>query len=423
MINNFVELNEYLKQFIPGSIQDGDFYNPDKMYEILPLLGSPQEKLNIIHVAGTSGKTSTCYYIAGLLEQAGAKVGLTISPHIFQINERIQINLEPLEEKAMCELMNEFVSTPGLLELEPTYFELLIAFALWAFEKAGCTHAVLEVGLGGLKDATNVIKSPNKVCVITDIGLDHTRILGDTIEQIAYQKAGIIQPQNHAFCYEQSEVVNQVIDEQVKNQQAILHRFDQNDLAKNAHFVLDLPLYQKRNWLLAKQVADYVIKRDSLSTLNNEQEAATQKLIIPGRMQLVEVKGKHIVLDGAHNPQKLQAFVNALQSNFPDQSFTLLIAFMESKQATLSESLQLLRRLSDSVIITEFATSSDLPHKVIPASQLAKYCEQAGFDTIIIEPNAEKAFDQLLQHTADVYVATGSFYLIGSLQPAIKEYL
>jgi dihydrofolate synthase/folylpolyglutamate synthase len=421
-VSSFDDINIVLKDFVPGSIQDGDFYNPDKMYEILPLLGSPQEKLNIVHIAGTSGKTSTSYYVAGLLSTAGAKVGLSVSPHIFQINERIQINLMPLSEPEMCSLFNEFCSIPGLLELKPTYFEFLIAFAFWTFVKQGCTHAVIEVGLGGLKDATNVIKKPNKVSVITDIGLDHTRILGDTIEKIAFQKAGIIQPQNEVFCYKQDQTVDKVIDEQITKQQGSLHRLNQDVLEQGVQFIDNLPLYQKRNWLLAKQVAEFVIQRDKLQQLSSELLLATQKLTIPARMQKLEVNGKTVILDGAHNPQKLTAFHDALKNIYPGKTFALLMAFMESKQETLEESLQILRSLSGNVVLTEFAASTDLPHKVIAATELEKSAKQAGFITVKVVPDANKAFDELLAQAADIYVITGSFYLIGSLASKVRQY-
>lgn len=421
VLKNFKELNEFLQQFVPGSIQDGDFYNPDKMFELLPLLGSPEKKLKVVHIAGTSGKTSTCYYIAEMLRVSGAKVGLTVSPHIFEINERIQINGQPLGEQEMCELFNRFIAIQGFVEQKPTYFELMICFAFWSFAELGCRYAVMEVGLGGLKDATNVIEDPDKVAVITDIGLDHTRILGDTIQLIARQKAGIIRPGNHAFCYTQDEVVDRVIDEAIQKQGAVLHRFVQLELERNVNFVETLPEYQKRNWLLASQVFTHVSERDKLRQLSNEQLLQTQNLAIPARLQRIEHKGKIIVLDGAHNPQKLKMLIKTLQTMYPDKSIALLIAFMESKQTTLQESLELLHGLSDKVIVTEFVASTDLPHKVIPSKELAESCRNAGFETVIQEASQLDAFDNLLNQPEDILLVTGSFYLIGSLKSKIQE--
>lgn len=420
-IANFDELNNYLRQFVPGSIQDGDFYNPDKMYELLPLLGSPEKKTKIVHVAGTSGKTSTSYYIAEMLRTSGAKVGLSVSPHIFEINERVQIDGKPLEEQEMCELFSRFTAVPGLLEKKPTYFELMICFAFWTFVEKECSHAVMEVGLGGLKDATNVIEDLNKIAVITDIGLDHTRILGDTIEKIAYQKAGIIRSNNQVFCYDQDKAINDVIDETVSEQQATLHRYKQTELQQDVVFDDKLPEYQKRNWLLAKQAIEYVVARDQLKTLSDKELLQTQDLAIPARLQRIQYGDKIIVLDGAHNPQKLQMLIKSLMAMYPNKSVAMLIAFMESKQTTLQESLEILHELSDRVIVTEFEASTDLPHKVLPCLDVGKQCKDVGFADVSQEKDRRIAFEKLLSQPEDILLVTGSFYLIGSLKSKIKE--
>ncbi len=422
-IENFVQLNEFLKKFVPGSIADGDFYNPDKMFELLPLVGNPHQKLNVVHVAGTSGKTSTCYYTAELLRASGANVGLTVSPHIFEINERVQINGQPLSEKQMCELFMEFINTPGFVELKPTYFELLVTFAFWVFARENCSHAVIEVGLGGLKDATNIVDDPAKVAVITDIGLDHTHILGETIEKIAFQKAGIIKQGNQVFCYEQGDIVDKVIDAQVQKNDAVLHRLNQERSEKSAEFVSDLPKYQKRNWLLANEVSNFVIARDKLQNLSAEQLLKTQELIIPARMQRLNVEGKTLILDGAHNPQKIETMIDSLKTLYPNKSVSLLVSFVQSKQTTLSDSTRLLKSVSDKIIVTEFSTTEDLPHKVIPLSDLVSEAKTAGFQNIQQISDCAQAFDALLRQPSDILVITGSFYLIGSLSEKLKEFL
>lgn len=421
-IKNFAQLNDYLKQFIPDSIQDGDFYKPDKMYDLLELVGNPQEKYKVVHVAGTSGKTSTCYYTSAMLASTGSKVGLSVSPHIYEINERLQINNQPLSEMQMCELFNEFISIDGLIDLQPTYFELLVTFAFWVFAEQKCDYAVIEVGLGGLKDATNVIEDPQKVAVITDIGLDHTRILGNTIEQIAGQKAGIIKASNHVFCYEQNNTVDSVIDEHVKKNAATLHRLRQNELAENAQLKTWLPEYQKRNWLLARAVTEFVAERDQLK-LYSHKIMQTQETEVPARMQKIQIGSKTLILDGAHNPQKLGALISSLQVLYPGKSVALLAGFVDSKQETLTESIAILREISANVIVTEFTTSSDLPHKTINANHLAAAFERANFTDVLAVADAKKAFAELLQRPEDILLVCGSFYLIGSLWPEVRKYL
>jgi dihydrofolate synthase/folylpolyglutamate synthase len=292
-----------------------------------------------------------------------------------------------------------------------------------AADHLDCTHVVMEVGLGGLKDATNVIDDRDKVAVITDIGLDHTRILGDTLEKIAFQKAGIIKSGNNVFCYDQNKILNDVIDKQVKESKAILHRLDEVELHRNARLNSDLPDYQKRNWLLAQQVAEFVINRDGLNKLDTEILLDSQKTIIPARLQHVQIGNKTLVIDGAHNPQKLNALVSSLKKLFPDKSYALLIAFMESKQATLDVSLTILHSISDNVITTEFMASTDLPHKVMPSTELVSGCKKAGFSRVQSIKNTDDAFEELLKQPEDIILITGSFYLIGSLVDKVRQYI
>src|SRR5688572_10716165 len=156
-MKTFLEANEVLRQFWPELLSRRDVYTTETMVELMDYLGNPQDKLKIIHVAGTSGKTSTCYYSAALLKAAGKKVGLTVSPHVDEINERVQIDLVPMPEEAFCRDMTEFLGLVKKSELEPSYFEVLLAFAYWEFVRHRVEYAVIEVGMGGLTDATNVV--------------------------------------------------------------------------------------------------------------------------------------------------------------------------------------------------------------------------------------------------------------------------
>ncbi|MCA9333121.1 hypothetical protein KDA00_04600 [Candidatus Saccharibacteria bacterium] len=422
-LENFADINNYLKNFVPGAIASGGVYTLDRMNQIMPLLDSPQEKLKVVHIAGTSGKTSTCYYTSALLDASGSKVGLSVSPHIFQVNERVQINNQPLEEQEFCKLFKDFVNIPGIIELKPTYFEILVSFAFWVFAKLNCDYAVMEVGLGGLIDGTNVIDNPQKISVITDIGLDHTRILGDTIQKIATQKAGIIKTHNHVFTYYQPEDAMDVIQQKCAENHAILHSFTQTGAySKQLIRKNDLPLYQQRNWLLAYQVVKYIIDRDNLELPSNNYYLETQNISIPGRMQQVDYNGKELVIDGAHNPQKLQAFVDSYRLLFPEKTSKLLVAFSEAKRSALEENLKILKTISDKIIITEFEMTMDLPHKAVPVSDLEVAAKAVGFSEILSERDRELAFELLISddETVDIRVVIGSFYLVSSLGDIIQ---
>jgi len=324
-ISNFAEARAVLLKTVPPAGSMHNNYKLDRMRQLMESLGNPQNELKIIHVAGTSGKTSTCYYIAATLQAAGQKVGLTISPHVDEVNERIQINLVPLAEKEFCQELEEFLNLVQKTKLELTYFELLVAFAFWEFKKQAVDYAAVEVGLGGLFDGTNVITSPKKVCVITDIGFDHTDILGNTLSAIATQKAGIIGKHNPVFTYIQELEVRQVIEATCEDKAADLHSLTMPALDD---LPTTLPLFQRRNWYLAEQVSRFVLDRDHLSQPNKETWLRAADTHIPARMEITQSAGKTIVIDAAHNTQKMQTLVTSLKDRFPGQTMAVLLALV-----------------------------------------------------------------------------------------------
>ena len=180
-IHTLAEANLALRPFYDYS---RTAYTLDVMKALMEHLGNPQNQLRVLHVAGTSGKTSTAYYCAALLKEAGKKVGLSVSPHVDTVNERLQINGQPMPEAEFCKVLSEFLDVVAESGIKPSYFELLVAMTYWEFARQKVDYAVIEVGLGGLRDGTNVIERADKVCLITDIGLDHTEILGHTLTKI-----------------------------------------------------------------------------------------------------------------------------------------------------------------------------------------------------------------------------------------------
>lgn len=191
-INNFKQAEEFLASHIPkttSTIFPGEV-GLNRAKDFLHLLGDPQEKLKIIHVAGTSGKGSTCYLISSLLESQGFKVGLHQSPHLTDVTERFQINNQNISKEDFVDYLNKII--PAIEKIKHiTYFEILVGLAFYIFNDKKVDYAVMETGLGGWYDGTNVVSRPDKLSVITKIGLDHTAILGETIEKIALQKAMI----------------------------------------------------------------------------------------------------------------------------------------------------------------------------------------------------------------------------------------
>jgi dihydrofolate synthase/folylpolyglutamate synthase len=409
-ITSFAEAHASLKRFIP----DGSSTAPYTLHTIRSLmdfLGNPQDNLKVIHVAGTSGKTSTSYYIASLLTDVGYVAGLSISPHINEINERAQINMQGLPEDEYCHELSAFLDLVDTSGLNPSHFEVLVAFAYWLFDRRGVDYAVVEVGLGGLLDGTNVVTRPDKICVITDIGMDHVEVLGDTLGKIAAQKAGIIHDDNQVFMNTQSDEVMDVIERTVSDHHATLHALHS---VQDERF-RELPVFQQRNFGLALSVVEAICAVDAKVVDH------ALRTYIPGRMEIVSRGDKTLVMDGAHNEQKIRALVDAMKHTFPDQTVALLVSFGQNKQTSVVKSLELLHRLGSSIIITQFDHAQDEVRTSMDAQKLAAYAKDAGFTSVVIESDQRRALDLLEKSDATVGLIAGSFYLIENYKQSILK--
>lgn len=420
-ISDIKQANERLAAYVP-QVKEllGKDVTLERMIPLMQILGNPQDKLKIIHVAGTSGKTSTSYYIASLLHASGKKVGLTVSPHLDSVTERVQINLEPINDKEFCNALTEFLQIIDKYQPAPTYFELLIAFAYWYFAKAKVDYAVIETGLGGMQDATNVAGKSDKICVITDIGFDHMHVLGNTLEEIAEQKAGIIKPKNQVFMYKQDAEVNEVFKRVSSKNKAILTALEEQTERSNIMIpndLLQLPLYQQRNWLLAYKVWEFIEQRDGLVAPSWEDMLKTLKQTVPGRMDTVNIKNKTLIMDGAHNEQKMQAFVSSFEQRYPGMKAAILLAMKQGKE--YQAVLPILKPICNTLIITSFNTLQDLPINSINPQILANSAKKIGITNIESEPEPIKALDLLLQKPEKLLIATGSFYLLSCIRPSI----
>lgn len=410
-IKTFAEAEQAINDFvIPSNI--GENYTLDSIKELLGHLDNPQDKFKTVHVAGTSGKTSTCYFIAKMLEMGGYKTGLTISPHITEINERVQIGLKPLPKKDFCNELETFLSILNKLSIRPTYFEFMIAFAYWYFAKTGIDYAVIETGLGGLLDGTNTIIRPDKVCVITDIGLDHTSVLGNTIKLIAQQKAGIIQEHNHVFAYDQGVEIIEEILARAKEKHAVLHL-----IQGSGKISTDLPPYQERNWNLAKQVCGFILKTNG-KDLTEEEWLDTARVIIPGRLEKIASADKTIILDGAHNAQKMKTFIDSFKQKFPGESPAALLAISDDKD--LDAIARELEGVASFIIVTSFKSNQDLQKVSVDPKKLAGHF--TGSKTAI-EANAGEALALLLKRPEKTLLITGSLYLISEARKTLGKLL
>lgn len=408
MINTIDQAEAALRAYISGSSM-AENYTLTRMHALLDFLGNPQESLRIVHVAGTSGKTSTAYFIRALAQAGGARTGLTVSPHMDSITERVQIDGAPLPEKTFVSYLREFLPLVEKSATHPSYFEVVIAFAYWVFAREKVDVAVVEVGLGGLLDATNTVRRADKLCVITDIGLDHTEILGETIPLIAAQKAGIIQPGNTVIVQDQSPEALEVITQIAAKKHAMMH-------TARATTIAELPPFQQRNFGIA--VAAYAELRLPPLTPKQITHAATQTPA--GRLEIHTIGNKTIIVDGAHNAQKLAALHEALIARGITKT-TVACNMVAAPAQKIDEAVATLTTFSQRVIVPAFTIGQDFKNRhAIKPADFAHYLTSRNIPAEIADNN-KAVITALLDAPEDTVVITGSLYLVQALRPLLRD--
>lgn len=310
----------------------------DRIRELLDRLGNPQNKLRFVHVAGTNGKGSTCAFVAQVLQQAGYRTGLFTSPYIIEFAERIRVNGENISADDLMQVTLAVREQAEEMEDHPTEFELMTAVALVHFVQQACDIAILEVGMGGRLDSTNVIPCP-EVCAITPIALDHTDILGDTLHAIAGEKAAIIKPGATVVCAHQDPEAQAVIQQQVEECGCELYCVDVDMLqgtpgcfSYRAYEDLSIGLlgsYQPENAAMAIEIIEALRSRGFVIA----DEALREGLRTtswPGRFQVVAQHPTFIV-DGGHNIQGAEALKSSLEQAFPGKRPVFLMGVLADK--------------------------------------------------------------------------------------------
>ena len=290
----------------------------DRMEQILELLGNPQEKLNCIHVAGTNGKGSVCTILSSVLSAAGKKVGLYTSPHLFKYTERIQICGEKIPDETFAQYVFEISGLADSHGIDLTEFEILTAVMFKYFADNDVEIVVLETGLGGRFDATNVIK--RSLCsIITHVDFDHTERLGNTLDKIAYEKAGIIKSNCPCIVFEGKEVYYDVANE-IGAALIVISSFEntENLALKGVH--------QQENLSLALAAIRTVFPEISQDVIDK----GLKNVKHPGRFQYI--KEKNLIIDGAHNPNGIEALKQSLDMYFPNQKWRFIFGCLRNKE-------------------------------------------------------------------------------------------
>lgn len=402
MTSSSATIEQRLARYVtPAGELLGKDMTVERSRELAALVGDPQDELRVVHVAGTSGKTSTCYYITAMLRSGGKRVGLTVSPHIRSITERVQIDGRPLDDETFCRYMEEYLPLIESWEQRPSYFELMMVFALWVFAREGVDYAVVETGLGGLHDTSNICRREDKFCIITDIGRDHMHVLGNTVGEIAMQKAGIIAPRNIVLSYVQSDEIMQPIIAAAEESRATL------ELRQPPA----TPDFRERNFVLAQHAYALLARRDGLPTLSPEQLSRARQIEAPGRLAVMQRGDSQLIVDGAHNQQKMVALIATLQHEYPAQKFALVLAMKEGKE--YREVIAELAPLVTRVVVTRFEQIQDAPIRSIDPGVLADEFPD-DIDASIAD-SLETAVDQLVQAGEPHILVTGSLYAASEL--------
>lgn len=408
-VSSLREVEAILLSYAPNRMYVAD-YKLERVRLLHEHIGNPQDNLKVIHVTGTSGKTSTAYFVRALLESTGVRVGLTVSPHIKTTCERVQVHGGPLPESAFVSYFNKFYALVEGFEPRPTYFELMTAFAYWVFEKEKVDYAVVEVGLGGRYDATNVVSRNDKVCIINSIGYDHTEIFGDTLIAIANEKAGIIQEGNKVFTVEQEDEARVVIENQANEKHA-----DLTVVTPVLNPDSDVPVFQQHNFQLALAATRYVAGRDGLR-LPDDAESLVRSIAVPGRYETYTIGDKTVVLDGAHNPQKLGALLEVLTHRHKEPA-VVIAGLSEAPTKKIVECVHLLSNFAARVFYTTFAVQRDVTRYSVQLDVFSGLKREQ--DEMIEEP--KDALERALQGDEKLVVVTGSLYLVSIVRPFVRE--
>lgn len=446
IINNKKEAKAFLDKYIPKTREfkfPGEIGLKREEY-LLKELGSPQNKLKVIHIAGTSGKGSTAYLTSVLLSSLGFKVGLSLSPTLIDIKERFQINNEFITDQEYCDYLSDLVPVVEKMSVKdvrrPTHFEIMVALTYYIFFKKKVDYAVIETGLGGLFDGTNVVTNPNKVAVITQIGFDHMHILGNTLSKIAFQKAGIIHKKNIVITLNQHPNALDVIKKSALDMKSKFYLLTKNNVNKlrltpkptfNFRYldteIKDVTLgmlgsFQVQNCSLALATLIILSKRDHFSVDNEKIKKALGNALFLGRMQYLTINTQTVIIDGAHNPQKMKMFVKNLLYYLPKRKFVFMISLRRGKN--YKSILKYIVPVAIKVYIAPFASQTRVQGFSALAEdtkRIAKIFRELNYKNYEVCTTSQDAKDKVLQHSKEVGVITGSLYLLSEVYPTLTR--
>ena len=393
---------------------------------LLAKMGNPEKKLKFVHIAGTNGKGSTAAMTASILRKAGYRTGLYTSPYIYRFHERMQVDGVEISDEDLAAVTEYVKPLADAMEESPTEFELVCCIAFEYFRRMQCDIVVLEVGMGGALDSTNVIEVP-EVAVITNIGLDHTEYLGDTVEKIAETKSGIFKENGHAVVYRSTPSVEAVYERICEEKHISLKKADFDTLRLKSRSLegqvfdcgrrkdLLLPLlgdHQLHNAAVVLAIADTLIAEGWNITEENIRQGI-RDVRWPGRFDIVS-REPLFIIDGGHNPQCIEALVKNIEDYLAGRRVIALTGVLADKDyADMYQPVM--------PLVQKFVCITPPNPRKLEADLLAQYLRQAGADAIScpsIASGVPKAIE--LAGKEGVVLCFGSLYSIGAIRDALQ---
>lgn len=399
----------------------------ERINALLDEMGYPEQTLKFVHVTGTNGKGSTCAMIASVLRKAGYRTGLYTSPYITRFNERMQINGEMIPDEELCAITAEIKPLADRIFEQPTEFEMVTAIAFAWFARRQCDIVVCEVGMGGEFDATNVIGAP-EAAVLCNIGLDHTEVLGDTLEKIAATKSGIIKSGCDAVLYRSTPGVEAVVEQRCSEVGAALHKVDFAGLHLRSRSLegqifdfggltgLHLPLlgeHQLHNAAVALTTLSVLQKRGWKITEDDIRQGFAC-VVWPGRFQIIG-REPLFLIDGGHNPQCIQALAQNITDYLPGRPLTILTGVLGDKDYHC-----MYRSVADHA--AEFITVTPDNPRALTAQELAGYLSSFGKPVTACD-TVDEGVRLAIDHAgkSGTVLCYGSLYLLGDVIAAAAE--
>lgn len=427
---NYTEAVDYIETIPKFTVKNP----PEHTRELLSRLGNPQEGIKIIHVAGTNGKGSVCAYLNAMLLAGGKKTGLFTSPHLVRINERFQINGEDVSDEQFLDAFLKVEKAAKEYEAEgeghPSYFETLFLMGMLIFKEAGVEYLVMETGLGGRLDATNVVEKP-LACIITSISRDHTEYLGDTLEAIAGEKAGIIkagvpviydasQPGPASVIAAKAKEMGSpawpmepsFYEMKTQSREGITFTFAYPGGEKAELAIPYVAKYQMMNASLAFYTMH--ILQDVHDIPKNVLAEGLSKIKWPCRM---EMAAPGVIIDGAHNEDGIAQFVSTAGYFAKENEITILFTAVADKHYH-----EMIGEICEGIHPSHVVATQIDGSRVVPAEVLAEDFRKAGCTDVCAEPEIGAAYEKALgKKGSGMLFCVGSLYLAGELKAYLAK--